>query len=84
MISVNVDVELDDIIDQIPDAVILDLARGLGDEDGPRAAAISAINHMRAGRLADAATVLERQFLPKWKDKAACEDAYRLAMGRAP
>jgi len=44
--------------------------------------AVDAINAIRQGRYDDAVTMLEREFLPKWTDRAACDAAYREAMGR--
>lgn len=87
---ISIDVDAEDIIDQIPEDLILDRAKSLGipdatvlklaaelsDDIGPRQAAIKAINEIRAGRLADAITTLEREFLPKWPDRDACLAAY--------
>lgn len=47
-----------------------------GGDGGGKTAAIKAINQIRAGRLADAITTLEREFLPKWPDRDACAAAY--------
>jgi len=75
---VEIEVDLDEFSDE---AIAAEAAeRGL-----PQAKhiAVDAINAIRQGRYDDAVTMLEREFLPKWTDRAACEAAYREAMGRA-
>lgn len=81
-VRVNIDVDLDDIADQIPDEEILKWAADIQTHGGGKQAVVAAINEMRAGRLADAVTTLEREFLPKWADRADCQVAYDRAMGR--
>jgi hypothetical protein len=78
-ISVDVEIDLDDIVDQIPDEEILKCAREIGDGSDGKAAAIRAITEIRSGRLDDAVTTLEREFLPRWADRAECESAYNSA-----
>lgn len=79
MVKTYVEIEVD--LDEFSDEAIAQEAaeRGL-----PQAkhAAIDAINAIRQGRYDDAVTMLEREFLPKWTDRAACDAAYREAMGR--
>lgn len=74
---------IDDVIDHIEDA--LSAAESLrergSDGDGGKAAALDAINQIRRGECAEAITTLEGEFLPKWTDRAACDAAYREAMG---
>lgn len=73
--------DIDDVIDAIEDALNAATAlRGKDDavDDGKRAA-IDAINKIRRGDYADAITALEREFLPKWDDRADCAAAYREA-----
>ena len=76
---------VEDVIEALRDA--LDAAEALtvvdDDKGSTKRAAIQAINEIRAGRLADAITTLEREFLPKWADRDACMDAYRAAMEKA-
>jgi Flp pilus assembly protein TadD len=50
------------------------------EEHDSRAAAVTAINQIRSGDYNDAITTLEREFLPKWSDRAECDAEYRLVM----
>jgi hypothetical protein len=76
---------VEDVIDALEEA--MDAARGLEvderEEGGGKQAVVVAITEIRAGRMADAITTLEREFLPKWADRADCQVAYDRAMGRA-
>lgn len=69
---------IEDVIDALEEA--MNAACGLEAEvdkkDGGKQAVVTAINQIRAGRLADAITTLEREFLPKWPDRDACLSAY--------
>lgn len=73
---------LEDAMDAVQEAV--DAATGLSgaDSDGSDSskAAVKASTEIRAGRLADAITTLEREFLPKWADRDACQAQYGLAV----
>jgi hypothetical protein len=83
-ISVEVDVDVDDVIDQISDSRLLEevAERGVRNKQDPDARAVvsRAIAIIRTGRVADGVTILEREFFPTWKSKADCEAAYQLAM----
>lgn len=87
--SVQVDVELSDIIDQCDDDVCEAIAESIGYvhpdniELAVKEHAITAIAQIRAGRPDDAIVTLERAFMPAWEDTAACEARYREVMGRA-
>lgn len=84
--TVTVDIDVDDVLDQIDDRVIFDEARRRrGNTLTPafqtNAEMVTrAINLIRLGRIDDGTTLLEREFIPRWKDKADCEVAYRTAM----
>ena len=82
--TVEVDVDIDDVLDAMSDKDIVAEfdSRGLSRKDEPDARAIvtRAINMIRTGRVIDGVTELEREFFPAWKDKANCEEAYRTAM----
>ena len=80
MVKTYVEVEVD--LDEFSDEAIAQEAAERG-MPSSRDAAVDAINAIRRGRNADAIPALEREFLPKWRDRAACEAAYREAMGRA-
>lgn len=72
---------IEDVIDAIEEA--LNAATALNNEESEgdsKKAAIKAITEIRAGRLADAITTLEHEFLPKWADRDACRAAYDKAM----
>lgn len=64
-ISVNVDVDLDDVFESIStDDLAKELAiRGV---DGHKGAVRDAIAQIRRGDTMDAITTLEREFFPKW------------------
>jgi hypothetical protein len=79
-ISVSVDVEMDEIVEALTDEEILDMAEKIGHSGSPRNVVLSAIVMIRSGRINDGIIELEREFLPSWKSKAACEAAYQLAM----
>lgn len=74
--------DIEDVIEAIEDA--LDAARAMRGKDSVdgdgKLIAIDAINKIRRGDYADAITTLEREFLPKWNDRADCAAAYREAM----
>jgi hypothetical protein len=85
--SVYVSVEVDpiDVIDELSDDECEIIAKSWGyvpENEGGKAAAIDAINQIRAGKTDDAIVTLERAFLPTWEDTAACEARYREVMGR--
>lgn len=74
--------DIENVIDAIEDALNAATAlrgKDLEAKDG-KTAAIDAINKIRRGDYADAITTLEREFLPKWNDRADCAAAYREAM----
>lgn len=74
------EINLDDVIGQVEVETIARWLSERGVGYRQRDVAITTINAIRAGRLVDAVTELEREFLPKWKDCADCEAAYRVAM----
>jgi hypothetical protein len=84
MAYVSVEIDVDDVLDQMDDKHLLRevKSRNLKAKGEPDAREIvsSAINMIRTGRVADGVTLLEREFLPRWKDVADCEEAYRQAM----
>lgn len=87
-VSVDVDVDLDDIINDLSSAEQTALAKAILGKAAPddcdaQAAAIDAINQIRRGEYAEAITTLEREFLPKWSSRAECEVAYRREMAHA-
>lgn len=79
MVKTYVEIEVD--LDEFSDEAIAQEAaeRGL-----PQAknVVVDAITAIRQSKYDDAITMLEREFLPKWKDRAACDAAYREVMGR--
>jgi len=77
---INVDVDIDDVFAAIDDADIIKEAASRGYNHSSTLSVIDALTQMRAGRIADAQTTLEREFLPKWRDRAECEASYRLAI----
>jgi hypothetical protein len=79
-ISVNIDVDMDDIVEALTDEEILEMAENVGHSGSPRAVVSSAVAMIRTGRVADGVAMLEREFFPTWKSKADCEAAYQLAM----
>lgn len=86
-VSVEVDVDFDDLINDLSKGEREHIAKmilgdAVPDDVDARTAAINAINAIRQGRYDDAVTMLEREFLPKWTDRAACEAAYREVMGQ--
>ena len=85
--TVTVEIDVEDVVDAMSDAEVLReyTRRGLNkkDEPGGRETVTRAINMINLGRVTDGVTLLEREFLPRWKDKADCEAAYRIAMGVA-
>jgi Flp pilus assembly protein TadD len=72
-----------DIGDALKCATVMEISAELDSRkeggDG-KLIAIDAINKIRRGDYADAITTLEREFLPKWNDRADCAAAYREAM----
>lgn len=81
---VSVEVDVNDVIDALSDR---DLkaeyrSRGLDGKDEPdaRETVSRAIVLIKTGRAIEAATILEREFLPRFVDRSACESAYQLAM----
>lgn len=71
---------MDEIVEALTDQEILDMAEKIGHSGTPRDVVSSAVVMIRSGRIEDGITALEREFLPSWKSKAACEAAYQLAM----
>ncbi|MDX1032801.1 hypothetical protein GOL82_16300 [Sinorhizobium medicae] len=82
-ITVSVDVDMDEIVEALTDEEILDMAEKIGHSGSPRDVVVRAITMIRSGRIEDGITALEREFLPNWRSRAKCEEAYRLAMGLA-
>ncbi|WP_028003154.1 hypothetical protein [Sinorhizobium meliloti] len=82
-ISVNVEVDVDELAEALTDEEILDVAEKVGHSGSPRDVVVRAITMIRSGRIEDGITALEREFLPTWRSRAKCEEAYRLAMGLA-
>lgn len=84
MASVSVEIDVDDILDQLTDKHLLkELEQRKLDRKGePDAKEVvtRAIVLIKSGRVDDGVTLLEREFFPTWKDKAACEAAYATAM----
>lgn len=84
--TVTIDIDTDEVMDQVSDKELAaEVARRKmpsvkREIDWQRTAAIDAINKIRRGDYADAITTLEREFLPKWNDRADCAAAYREAM----
>lgn len=79
-ISVNVDIDMDDIVQSLTDEEILDMAEQIGHSGSPREVVSRAIAMIKSGRVTDGVTLLEREFFPTWKSNADCEAAYRQAM----
>jgi hypothetical protein len=84
MAYVTVEVDVEDVLDALSDSALLDeyKSRGLDQkgEPGAKEVVASALSMIRTGRVSDGVTLLEREFFPTWKDKAACEAAYAQAM----
>lgn len=71
-----------DVLDALQEAIehAEDIeANNFSDKDGSKRAAVEAINQVRRGEYADAITTLEREFLPKWRDRDACNREYVVA-----
>lgn len=83
MRDVQVWVDPEYVISQLDEKDIMKIAEGMDFKPESREFAAMAINQIRAGRHEDAIVTLERAFLPRWKDKADCEQQYKLAMGKA-
>ncbi|WP_411033361.1 hypothetical protein [Shinella sp. BYT-45] len=85
--TIRVDIDTDEVLDALSDKEIANefQRRRLFQKDEPdaREVVVRAVNMIKLGRVTDGVTLLEREFLPRWKDRAACEEAYRLAVGRA-
>lgn len=79
-ISVSVDVDMDDIVEALTEEEILEMAENVGYSGHPRTVVANALAMIRSGRVTDGVTMLEREFFPTWKSKAACEAAYQQAM----
>lgn len=79
-ISVNVEVDIDDLVEELTDEEILDMAEKIGHYGSPREVVSRAIVMIRSGRVDDGITALEREFMPSWKSRANCEAAYQQAM----
>lgn len=83
--TVSIDIDTDEVLDALSDVELQReyKSRGLDRKDEPdaRETVTRAINMLKGGRVDDGVTLLEREFLPRWKDKADCEAAYRVAMG---
>lgn len=79
-ISVNVEVDIDDLVEELTDEEILDMAEKIGHSGSPREVVSRAIVMIRSGRVEDGITALEREFMPSWKSRANCEAAYQQAM----
>jgi len=74
--TVEVDVDIQDVIDQLEDEDTLELADAIrGATPDSRHVAIDVINQIRRGDYADAITTLEREFMPKWTSVDACREA---------
>jgi hypothetical protein len=73
-VSIEVDVDIDDVLDDIGDETIAEEfeRRGLFDLSAIR----NAIAELTAAKRYDAATRLEREFFPKWKSVDECRAAY--------
>lgn len=84
MAYVSVEVDVDDVIDALSDRELVAeyKSRGLDgkEEPGAREIVSRAVNLIKVGRVDDGVTLLEREFFPRYADKAACESAYQLAM----
>lgn len=87
-VTVDVDVDISDVLSEIENDVLLDECRSrnilhqveskpkLDEEpDCPRAQAEEAISLLRCGRTSDALTLLERSLFPKFKTVTDCEVA---------
>jgi hypothetical protein len=86
-ISVNVDIDVDDVLDELTDERVFQEAEERKSRSSkfatfraPAQVVTRAINLIRAGDINAGLTELEREFLPKWADKDACEAAYQRAM----
>jgi hypothetical protein len=71
---------MDEIVEALTDEEILDMAEKIGHSGTPRDVVKRAIVLIRTGRIEDGIAELEREFFPTWKNKAACEEAYKFAM----
>ncbi|RVN04082.1 hypothetical protein [Sinorhizobium meliloti] len=84
MAYVSVEVDVDDVIDALSDRELIAeyKSRGLDgkEEPGAREVVHRAVSLIKVGRVNDGVTLLEREFFPRYEDKAACEAAYQLAM----
>ena len=84
--TISVDIDVDDIIDQLEDSQVFEEARRRRKSTpavsfSTNAEIVSrAITLIRIGRVDDGTTLLEREFMPRWKDKADCAAAYALAI----
>lgn len=83
-ISVSVDVDMDELVEALTDEEILDMAEKIGHSGSPREIVKRAIVMIRTGRIEDGITELEREFMPTWKSRAACAEAYNLAVALSP
>lgn len=79
-ISVNVEVDIDDLVEELTDEEIMDMAEQIGHSGSPREVVSRAIVMIRSGRVDDGITELEREFMPSWKSKADCQAKYDQAM----
>lgn len=80
---ISVEIDVDDLLDELDSSEVAEVLERRGVTDEARSVVTSAIAAIRQGRHDDAALALERHFLPRWQDKAACEAAYRQSMSAA-
>lgn len=80
-ISVNVEVDVDELAEALTDEEIMEMAEKVGHSGTSREVVQRAIVMIRTGRIEDGITALEREFMPSWKSKADCQAKYDLAMG---
>ncbi len=82
--TITVDIDTDDVLDQLTDKEIEREFRsreiGGSGERSARQVVVDAIAKIRIGRSSEANTMLEREFLPKWRDADECRRAYEAAM----
>ena len=80
-VEVDIDVELSEIAEQLDAEAIMAIAEYHGvDIDDHKQVVAQAITIIRAGRISDGITALERHFFPTYASRQACETAYETAM----
>jgi len=85
-VTVSAEVDVDDVLESLSDDQIFEEAKRRrnpappGTFDTPAEIVSRAVTLIRLGRIDDGTTLLEREFMPRWKDKADCAAAHALAI----